>query len=95
MFTTLLTVGYAAFAAAHSTHDQETLAGPHQSLWYNTLPGDGGTQVRPPQIPSYPTQTALTVDLRRTPYSLESLLSDVYRTSLVLATRMSTMTLRS
>ncbi|KAI4866752.1 Arginase/deacetylase [Hypoxylon rubiginosum] len=44
MFTTLLTVGYAAFAAAHSTHDQETLAGPHQSLWYNTLPGDGGTQ---------------------------------------------------
>ncbi|XXH03774.1 hypothetical protein Hte_010180 [Hypoxylon texense] len=44
MFTTLLTVGYAAFAAAHGTHDQKTLAGPHQSLWYNTLPGDGGTQ---------------------------------------------------
>ena len=30
--------------SAHSSH-QTPLAGPHQSLWYNTLPGDGGTQV--------------------------------------------------
>ncbi|KAI2816500.1 hypothetical protein CBS63078_4423 [Aspergillus niger] len=29
---------------AHSSHDQTPLAGPHQRLWYNTLPGDGGTQ---------------------------------------------------
>lgn len=41
----------AAFAAAvraHGDHgsDQEPLQGPHKSLWYNTLPGDGGTQVR-------------------------------------------------
>lgn len=27
-----------------SSHGQKNLAGPHQSLWYQTLPGDGGTQ---------------------------------------------------
>lgn len=32
-------------ANAHGGHDQTPLAGPHQRLWYNTLPGDGGTQV--------------------------------------------------
>ena len=26
-------------------HDQEIIEGPHQKLWYNVLPGDGGTQV--------------------------------------------------
>jgi hypothetical protein len=26
--------------------EQKPIAGPHKSLWYNTLPGDGGTQVR-------------------------------------------------
>lgn len=36
----------AALAAAHGGHDkQQSMAGPHKSLWYNTLPGDGGTQV--------------------------------------------------
>ena len=30
---------------AHSEHGQEPLSGPHKDLWYNTLPGDGGTQV--------------------------------------------------
>lgn len=37
----------AAAVLAHSdhSHDQEPIAGPHKSLWYNTLPGDGGTQV--------------------------------------------------
>jgi agmatinase len=30
-------------AAAHGDHSQMAL-GPHQGLWYNTLPGDGGTQ---------------------------------------------------
>ena len=26
-------------------HDQEPIEGPHNGLWYNALPGDGGTQV--------------------------------------------------
>ncbi|KAK0720591.1 agmatinase 1 [Lasiosphaeris hirsuta] len=36
----------AAVAAAHGDHDhdQDPIAGPLQALWYNTLPGDGGTQ---------------------------------------------------
>ncbi len=40
-----LGVAFAAAAAAHGDHTQEPIAGPHKSLWYNTLPGDGGTQV--------------------------------------------------
>ncbi len=28
----------------HVNHDQTPISGPHQSLWYKTLPGDGGTQ---------------------------------------------------
>jgi agmatinase len=35
----------AAVVAAHGDHDQKTIEGPHQGIWYNTLPGDGGTQV--------------------------------------------------
>jgi hypothetical protein len=27
-------------------HEQEPMLGPHKSLWYNSLPGDGGTQVK-------------------------------------------------
>lgn len=40
-------LSFVAAVAAHGDHDhdQEPLAGPHESLWYNTLPGDGGTQV--------------------------------------------------
>lgn len=38
---------------AHSSHDQTPLAGPHQRLWYNTLPGDGGTQVSDFVLSSY------------------------------------------
>ena len=39
-----------AYASAHNDHDhdQQPVAGPHQSLWYKAmapLPGDGGTQV--------------------------------------------------
>ena len=41
----LLALGLAAVATAHSDHDQTPLSGPHDGLWYNTLPGDGGTQV--------------------------------------------------
>lgn len=39
-------VALAAVAAAHGDHDhdQVPIAGPHKGLWYNTLPGDGGTQ---------------------------------------------------
>lgn len=34
-----------ALVTAHGEHSQSQLTGPHQGLWYNTLPGDGGTQV--------------------------------------------------
>jgi agmatinase len=37
--------GLAALVAGHGAHDQTPIEGPHKSLWYNTLPGDGGTQV--------------------------------------------------
>jgi hypothetical protein len=31
---------------AHGDHEHQIpIQGPHKSLWYNTLPGDGGTQV--------------------------------------------------
>lgn len=39
-------IALAAAVQAHGDHEQEPIAGPHKSLWYNTLPGDGGTQVR-------------------------------------------------
>lgn len=41
-------VALSALATAHGDHGQSQLAGPHQGLWYNTLPGDGGTQVNDP-----------------------------------------------
>lgn len=36
-------------AAAHGEHEQTPIEGPHKALWYNTLPGDGGTQVGCPR----------------------------------------------
>ena len=45
MRTSFLVVGAAALAAAHEDYEQTPLQGPHEGLWYNTLPGDGGTQV--------------------------------------------------
>lgn len=33
-----------AVAVAHEDHAQAPIQGPHESLWYNTIPGDGGTQ---------------------------------------------------
>lgn len=33
-------------AAAHGDHSQARMTGPHKELWYNILPGDGGTQAR-------------------------------------------------
>ncbi|KAG9185498.1 putative agmatinase 1 [Alternaria panax] len=45
-FTPAIVASLAATVVAHGDHghDQEPLAGPHEGLWYNTLPGDGGTQ---------------------------------------------------
>ena len=47
MLTKSLTVlALSAVVAGHVNHDQTPIAGPHKSLWYNAIPGDGGTQVR-------------------------------------------------
>ena len=44
---TYLLATLVASVTSHGVHeDQSPILGPHQSLWYNTLPGDGGTQVR-------------------------------------------------
>ncbi|KAI1177717.1 Arginase/deacetylase [Nemania sp. FL0916] len=41
----LAAIGTAVTVAGHGLQaDENHLSGPHQSLWYNTLPGDGGTQ---------------------------------------------------
>lgn len=47
MLTTALSVALlSAIALAHGDHEHQVpIAGPHKALWYNTLPGDGGTQV--------------------------------------------------
>jgi hypothetical protein len=42
--STLSLLALSAIASAHSDHRQQSIAGPHQSLWYNVIPGDGGTQ---------------------------------------------------
>ncbi|KAF2157055.1 Arginase/deacetylase [Myriangium duriaei CBS 260.36] len=47
MYTFLTSaIAFAAVAAGHGDYgkEQEPLNGPYQGLWYNTLPGDGGTQ---------------------------------------------------
>lgn len=41
----LNTLALAGLAIAHGNHQQVPMSGPHKQLWYNTLPGDGGTQV--------------------------------------------------
>lgn len=54
MLTSLVTVtAFAAAALAHADHDQTPIAGPHKSLWYNTIPGDGGTQVGCAVVPDW------------------------------------------
>ncbi|KAJ3945081.1 uncharacterized protein N0V96_005104 [Colletotrichum fioriniae] len=42
----ILALCLAATVYGHGDHDdhQKSMSGPHQSLWYNTIPGDGGTQ---------------------------------------------------
>lgn len=45
MFLSITTLfAFSAAVSAHGSH-QTPLTGPLQKLWYNTLPGDGGTQV--------------------------------------------------
>jgi len=42
----LTVVALGALVFGHGDHEhQTTIEGPHKSLWYNSLPGDGGTQV--------------------------------------------------
>jgi len=48
MLSDVLAVAFLAtsvFAHGDHSHDQIPIQGPHKALWYNTLPGDGGTQV--------------------------------------------------
>lgn len=47
LLKSLTALSFASVVIAHGSHDhdQEPMAGPLQSLWYNTLPGDGGKQV--------------------------------------------------
>ena len=48
MITSFATIvaGLTIVALAHTDHEnQKPMSGPHKGLWYNTLPGDGGTQV--------------------------------------------------
>ena len=45
VITLLCLSGIVATTIAHSDHSQQPIAGPHQSLWYNRLPGDGERQV--------------------------------------------------
>lgn len=75
-----------ALVAAHGEQSQSQLAGPHQGLWYNTLPGDGGTQVSALLYQANPkansTEDYSSHKLNRpTPYSPESRLSAAYPTT--------------
>jgi agmatinase len=47
MLSNIFTFAFLATCAlAHGDHEHQIpIAGPHKALWYNTLPGDGGTQV--------------------------------------------------
>lgn len=45
LFTAAAALAVAVSAHGDHEHDQEPIEGPHAQLWYNTLPGDGGTQV--------------------------------------------------
>jgi hypothetical protein len=48
MLSSILTaLALVPLAVSHGDHEHQTpISGPHKSLWYNTIPGDGGTQVR-------------------------------------------------
>ncbi|PSR82144.1 arginase family-domain-containing protein [Coniella lustricola] len=44
MFSTILLLTWTSVVSAHTGHHQEPLSGALESVWFNTLPGDGGTQ---------------------------------------------------
>ena len=45
----ILALSWALSVASHGDHEhQKAVSGPLDSIWYNTLPGDGGTQVKTP-----------------------------------------------
>ncbi|KAK8183784.1 arginase family-domain-containing protein [Phyllosticta citribraziliensis] len=44
MKTVAALASVAALVAAHGDHKQEPIEGPLKGIWYNSLPGDGGTQ---------------------------------------------------
>ena len=47
LFGLLTALALVPSALSHGDHEHQTpISGPHKSLWYNTIPGDGGTQVR-------------------------------------------------
>ena len=52
--TVVSLLALSSVAICHDDHSQTPVSGPHKSLWYNTIPGDGGTQVGP--------LTAITID---------------------------------
>ena len=83
----VLAVVLSAFAQAHDDghEDQEPIAGPLNSLWYNRLPGEGGTQVHLILL-IYSIRSAKSS--RPTPYSAGLQPSDDYRIIHALQTTM-------
>jgi hypothetical protein len=81
MLTNILTIAaLATTALAHGDHESQVpIAGPHKALWYNTLPGDGGTQVYQ-LIPNSVGVPELTLD-RPIPSSQAFLPSVVFHTT--------------
>ena len=81
MLTNILTIAALATSAlAHGDHENQVpIAGPHKALWYNTLPGDGGTQVGQ-LIPNSVGASELTLD-RPIPSSQAFLPSVVFPTT--------------
>jgi hypothetical protein len=72
MLTNILAVAVLATSAlAHGDHEHQVpIQGPHKALWYNTLPGDGGTQVGQLRVKIH-WELQLTVE-RPIPFSLVS-----------------------
>ena len=56
-------------SAAHETQKQTPISGPHNGLWYNALPGDGGIQV---SLGGLEEETTALTRTRLTPSSLAS-----------------------
>ena len=99
----LFALGWAAMiwiATGHDGHEhsQKVVAGPHKSLWYNRLPGDGGKQVctlSSPRVPDFALSLVTNMPIRPTPSFRASLPLAVCRTSPVLRTPMPSTTLLS